>query len=136
MTAAASRKLIARYYDAFNRQDVPEMLACLGNGFVHDVSQGERRRGKKKFAAFLEHMNRCYKEELSDIVIMTNTDGSRAAAEFKLKGKYLATDEGLPPARGQTYRLTVGAFFTVKDDRITRVSTHYSLPEWTRQVVG
>ena len=51
------RKLITRYYDAFNAQDVAGMLACLGTGFVHDVSQGEARKGKDKFAAFLTHMN-------------------------------------------------------------------------------
>ena len=56
MTAAATRKLITRYYDAFNKQDTATMLDCLGAGFVHDVSQGERRRGKKKFAEFLDHM--------------------------------------------------------------------------------
>jgi len=136
MTAAATRKLINRYYAAFNAQDNETMLDCLGVGFVHDVSQGERRRGKKKFAEFLAHMHRCYHERLSDIVVMTSTDGSRAAAEFRLKGKYLATDEGLPPAAGQTYELTVGAFFDIRDGRITRVATHYSLPDWTRQVVG
>jgi steroid delta-isomerase-like uncharacterized protein len=136
MTAAATRKLINRYYTAFNAQDNETMLDCLGAGFVHDVSQGERRRGKKKFAGFLNHMHRCYHEQLSDIVVMTSTDGSRAAAEFRLKGKYLSTDEGLPPARGQTYTLTVGAFFDIRDGRITRVATHYSLPDWTRQVAG
>ena len=136
MTAAATRKLIERYYTAFNAQDTDTMLDCLGGGFVHDVSQGERRRGKKRFGEFLAHMHNCYHEQLSDIVIMTSADGSRAAAEFKLRGKYLKTDAGLPPAAGQTYRLTVGAFFEVRDGRITRVSTHYSLPDWTRQVVG
>jgi hypothetical protein len=50
MTAAATRKLINRYYTAFNVQDNEIMLDCLGARFVHDVSQGERRRGKKKFA--------------------------------------------------------------------------------------
>ena len=98
MTAAATRTLINRYYAAFNAQDIEAMLDCLGPGFVHDVSQGERRRGKQKFAAFLAHMNRCYHEQLSDIVVMTSPDGSRAAAEFRLKGTYLATDDGLPPA--------------------------------------
>ena len=136
MTAAATRKLINRYYSAFNAQDTDTMLDCLGAGFVHDVSQGERRRGKKRFAEFLAHMHTCYHEQLSDIAVMTSTDGSRAAAECKLKGKYLAIDDGLPPAQGQTYRLTVGAFFDVKDGKITRVSTHYNLADWTRQVVG
>jgi len=136
MTAAATRKLVQRYYDAFNAQDVEGILDCLGPSFVHDVSQGSRRKGKKKFAEFLAHMNRCYREQLSNIVIMTSPDGARAAAEFSLKGKYLATDEGLPEARGQTYRLNGGTFFEVKDGRIVRVSTHYNLKDWMRQVAS
>lgn len=136
MTAAATRKLIAAYYDAFNAGDVDGMLACLGPGFVHEVSQGERRKGKKLFAAFLAHMNASYKETLSDIEIMVNRDGSRAAAEFDLRGKYLVTDPGLPEAKGQTYRLRVGAFFEVKEGQITRVSTHYNLNDWKAQVLG
>jgi steroid delta-isomerase-like uncharacterized protein len=136
MTAAATRKLVQRYYDAFNARDVEGMLDCLGPSFVHDVSQGGRRKGKKKFAEFLAHMNRCYREQLSGIVVMTSPDGAHAAAEFSLKGKYLATDEGLPEARGQTYRLNGGTFFEVKDGRIVRVSTHYNLKDWMRQVAS
>lgn len=136
MTAAATRKLIERYYLAFNAQDADGMLACLGAGFVHDVSQGKRRKGKRLFAEFLAHMNTSYRETLSNIVIMTNADGSRAAAEFDLKGKYLKTDPGLPKAKGQTYKLRVGAFFDVKSGKITRVSTHYNLNEWKAQVLG
>ncbi|MEM9277239.1 MAG: ketosteroid isomerase-related protein [Pseudomonadota bacterium] len=136
MTAAQTRKLVTRYYEAFNRQDTPAMLDCLAGSFVHEVSQGEKRRGKKKFAEFLEHMHDRYHEQLSDIVVMASTDGSRAAAEFNLKGKYLKTDEGLPPADGQTYKLRVGAFFEIREGKIARVSTHYNLADWTRQVIG
>ena len=136
MTAAATRKLVQRYYDAFNARDVEGMLDCLGPSFVHDVSQGGRRKGRKKFAEFLAHMNRCYRERLADIVVMASPDGGRAAAEFRLSGKYLASDEGLPEAHGQTYRLNGGAFFEVKDGRIVRVSTHYNLKDWLRQVAG
>jgi GNAT superfamily N-acetyltransferase len=55
-------------------------------------------------------MNRCYRERLSDIVVMASPDGTRAAAEFTVNGTYLATDEGLPEARGQTYVLPAGGF--------------------------
>lgn len=55
-------------------------------------------------------MNRCYREELTDMVVMVNEDGTRGAAEFIVNGTYLSTDEGLPEANGQTYRLPAGAF--------------------------
>ena len=128
--------LIQRYYEKFNVQDAAGMAACVSDDFVHDVNQGERRRGKVMFAAFLSHMNRCYREELRDIVVLSSADGRRAAAEFVVHGKYLATDEGLPPAKGQTYVLPAGAFFEVESGLITRVSTHYNLKDWTAQVVG
>ncbi|MFZ5672374.1 MAG: ketosteroid isomerase-related protein [Pseudomonadota bacterium] len=136
MTAAQTRKLVQTYYAAFNRQDVDGMLACLSPSFVHEVSQGERRKGKALFKDFLTHMNKSYKETLSNIVVMIDMSGARAAAEFDLKGKYLATDPGLPKAKGQTYKLRVGAFFEIRNGKIARVSTHYNLKDWTRQVLG
>ena len=126
--------LIRRYYQKFNAQDVAGMTACVAENVVHDVNQGERRKGKAKFTAFLEHMNRCYREELRDIVVLSSADGRHAAAEFVVHGKYLATDEGSLPAKGQTYVLSAGAFFEVADGAITRVSTHYNLKDWMAQV--
>jgi steroid delta-isomerase-like uncharacterized protein len=136
MSAKQTQKLIQTYYAAFNTGDVKAMLECLGAGFLHEVSQGEARKGKAKFEDFLSHMNTSYKEVLSNIVVMTNANGSRAAAEFDLRGKYLKTDAGLPKAKGQSYKIRVGAFFEVKCGKITRVSTHYNLKDWTRQVLG
>jgi steroid delta-isomerase-like uncharacterized protein len=79
-------------------------------------------------------MARCYREELRDIVVMASPDGARAAAEFQVHGAYLAQDSGLPPARGQRYALPAGAFFALRDGRISRVTMYYNLQEWLRQV--
>ena len=51
-----------------------------------------------------------------------------------MNGTYLATDEGLPEAKGQTYVLPAGSFFTIRDGKIARVTTYYNLAEWMRQV--
>ena len=136
MGHAATEVLIARYYAAFNAGDNGGMLACLTDEVAHDINQGSRQSGKAAFADFLAHMDRCYKERLDDIVIMASADGSRAAAEFVVHGAYLNTDEGLPPATGQTYVLPAGAFFDVRDGRISRVSVYYNLADWTAQVGG
>jgi steroid delta-isomerase-like uncharacterized protein len=126
--------VIADYYAAFNRQDAQGMLDLLAEDVVHEPSQGAPRRGKPAFAAFLAHMNRSYRETVIEPVILTAPDGSRAAAEFMLSGEYLATDEGLPAAEGQTYLLRVGAFFELAGGKITRVSNHYNLADWIAQV--
>jgi steroid delta-isomerase-like uncharacterized protein len=131
-----SKSLLQRYFEAFNAGKPQEMLACLADDVVHDVNQGERRVGKAKFTDFLAHMDRCYQEQLKDIVLMSNADGTRGAAEFTVHGKYKADDEGLPPARGQTYVLPAGSFFTITSGKISRVTTYYNLKIWIEQVGG
>ena len=126
--------VILAYYEAFNRADRDRMLALLADDVVHDINQGGREIGKEAFRRFLAHMDRCYREQLSDVVVMTSADGNRAAAEFVVHGTYLATDAGLPPARGQTYRLPAGTFFELRDGLIARVTTCYNLADWSAQV--
>ena len=128
------QEIVARYYAAFNEGDVDGMLECLSDDIWHHVNEGGLRIGKEAFADFCAHMNRCYKEHLTDIVVMTSPDGTRAAAEFTVNGSYLVSDEGLPPANGQSYCLPAGTFFTLKDGLISRVVTYYNLREWVRQV--
>ena len=129
-----SEALIREYYDAFNRGDREAMLSLLTDDVAHDINQGGRETGKEAFGRFLAHMDRCYRERLADIVIMTSGDGAHAAAEFVVHGTYLATDSGLPPARGQTYVLPAGTFFAIRDGRIARVTTCYNLADWSAQV--
>jgi len=128
--------LIRRYYDAFNAGDSDGMLACLTEDVIHDVNQGERRQGKDKFAAFNARMTHHYREQLKGLTVMVSRDGSRAAAEFNVLGTYLNTDQGLPEAKGQTYRLPAGTFFDIRDGKIARVTTYYNLTDWIAQVAG
>ena len=134
MSQTDTLALVARYYAAFNAGDHAEMLACLAEDVAHDINQGQRQEGKARFADFLAHMDRCYAEKLADLVIMAHDDGSRAAAEFVVHGSYLATDDGLPQASGQTYVLPAGAFFAIEHGLIARVSVHYNLADWRKQV--
>ena len=130
----ATTDLIHRYYAAFNAKDWTGMAACVSEDLNHFVNEGDKRGGRKAFAEFIAHMDDCYDELLTDIVVMPSADGTRAAAEFIVNGTYKKTDAGLPEAHGQTYRLPAGAFFDVKDGEIRRVTTYYNLKEWIRQV--
>jgi steroid delta-isomerase-like uncharacterized protein len=128
--------LIRRYYAAFNAGDREGFLALLTDDVIHDINQGGREIGRDAFRRFLERMDRSYAEQLEDIVIMAHESGSRAAAEFIVHGKYLNTDEGLPEATGQTYILPAGAFFEVRDGKVSRISNYYNLEDWLKQVAG
>ena len=127
-------ELIERYIAAFNSSDSGAMLDLLHEDVIHDINQGGREIGRDAFRTFLAMMSRHYEEELTDVVVMTSDSGRRAAAEFTVKGRYISTADGLPPASNQHYSLPAGIFFEIDDDTISRVSTYYNLHEWIAQV--
>jgi steroid delta-isomerase-like uncharacterized protein len=126
--------LIEAYYAAFNSGDRESLLEMLTDDVVHEINEGATETGREAFRGFLQRMDRCYRESVEDLVVFTSDDPTRAAAEFFIRGEYLATDEGLPEANGQTYHLRVGAFFDIRDGKIARVTNRYNLSEWMRMV--
>lgn len=130
-----SENLIRRYYEAFNRGgDREGFLAMFDPAVAHDVNNAGREVGVPAFRSFMQRMDRCYFEQITELVVFASEDGGRAAAEFTVLGTYRETDDGLPPAAGQTYRLPAGAFFEIIDGRVGRVTMYYNLKEWLRQI--
>ncbi|WP_035610166.1 ketosteroid isomerase-related protein [Haloferula sp. BvORR071] len=129
-----STPLIEAYYAAFNSGDREALLAMLDENVVHEINEGGVETGKDAFRAFLGRMDRSYKETVEELVVFAAPAGDRAAAEFYIRGEYLATDSGLPEAKGQNYRLRVGAFFEIANGKITRVTNYYNLSNWLAMV--
>jgi steroid delta-isomerase-like uncharacterized protein len=127
-------EIINRYYQVFNSGDREAMLAMLTDDVIHDINQGGSEVGRETFRSFLARMDRCYREQVEDLQVFASEDGSRGSAEFFINGAYIATDDGLPPATGQAYRLRVGAFFDLREGRVARVTNYYNLQEWLRLV--
>lgn len=132
--AKETQALLQNYYAAFNAQDMPTFLSLLSDDVVHDINQGGREVGKEAFEIFMQRMNKNYRERIVDLTVMVSESGDRAAVEFTVLGEYLATDEGLPEANGQTYKLPAGAFFEVNDGKVKRITNYYNLPDWIAQV--
>ena len=132
--STATIDLITRYYAAFNAGDMNAFLGMLSDNVVHELNQSEKEVGKPAFTRFMERMNRCYRERITDLVIFASADGRRAAAEYTVNGMYLTDDAGLPPAKGQTYVLPGGAFFAIANSKIQRVTNYYNLRDWLTQV--
>jgi steroid delta-isomerase-like uncharacterized protein len=126
--------MLDTYYQAFNSGDREKFFSLLTDDVVHDLNQGGCETGIAAFRKFMERMDRCYQETIEELVIFESADGTRAAAEFMVRGTYLATDDGLPEASGQTYYLPAGAFFTLRDGKVSRVTMYYNLQEWLRQI--
>ena len=131
---AKTEKLLRDYYAAFNRGDMDTFVGLLDEKVAHDVNQGGRETGKAKFRGFMQRMNKNYRERLTNIKIVASADGKHAAAEFVVNGTYLATDTGLPKAKGQEYKLPGGAFFDVKRGKIARITNYYNLQDWLKQI--
>ena len=110
------------------------MIALLDPEVRHDANQGDSYTGLDHYRAFLQHMEECYEENLSDMVLMGDASGERVAAEFTVNGMYKKTDGDLPAATGQRYVLPAGAFLEVKNGRICRVTTYYNLPLWISMI--
>ena len=126
--------LITRYYATFNSGDREAFLRLLDDNVKHDINQGGTETGVDAFRRFLERMDRSYKEQVRELQVFASDDGSRGSAEFFIDGVYLNTDEGLPKATGQTYYLRVGAFFELRFGKVARITNHYNLQDWLKQV--
>ena len=136
--ARAAEALVRAYYAAFNSGDRDRFLALLAEDVVHDVSGGAREVGREAFARFMRHMDRCYRELIDDLVVMTEPTGTQAAATFTVNVVYVETDPGVPPgtppARGQIYVLPAAAFFRLRNGRVAAIANHYRIDDWVAQV--
>lgn len=123
-------EVVLAYYSAFNRGDWAGMLALLDDAVVHELNHGPREIGKPAFAAFLRKQAG-YRERLHDIVVMASPDGARAAAEYVAHGECRPgpTAPGRAGADRRRYARAGGAFFTLHDGRINRVSSYHPRPD-------
>ena len=130
----AALDVVKTYYDCFNQKDWNGMLALVHPDIRHEPNQGEARIGLEKFTDFVHHMDESYDEHLTDLVFLTEPSDKRVAVEFVVHGIYKKAEDGLPPATGQTYVVPAAAFLEVSDEKITRVTTYYNLPQWIQAV--
>ena len=126
--------LVLRYYDRFNHRDWEALLGLLADDVAHDVNQGWREIGRVRYREFVTRNARCFQEQIGEVCVLALADGRRAAAEYVIDGVYVESDPGLPPARGQKYRLRGGAFFELGETRIARITNYYNLQDWLRQI--
>jgi steroid delta-isomerase-like uncharacterized protein len=138
MDRDAAERLVGTYYATFNSRDRAAFVALLTDDVEHAISQGAVETGREAFTRFMAHMDRCYRERIELVTVLSDQSGHHAAAEFMVHGEYLATDPdvppGTPPARGQRYTVAAGAFFLLRGGKVARVANHYNLGEWVRQI--
>ncbi len=128
-------EIAERYYAHFNKREWEGMLDLVAGSIRHEPNQADAPRiGKELFREFLEKMDTAYEETLTDMVFFTEPSGEKVAVEFMVNGIYKQGEAGFPAARGQRYVLPAGAFLTITDEKIARITTYYNLEEWIRLV--
>jgi steroid delta-isomerase-like uncharacterized protein len=126
--------IVQQYYQYFNQKNWQGMLSLVDDEIRHETNQGDVRIGIEKFTQFLQKMDECYDENLTDMVFFAEPSNERIATEFTVNGIYKKGEEGLPVAHNQTYVLPAAAFLEVKNDKITRITTYYNLTLWIELV--
>ena len=116
MSRKSSEKLIHAYYTAFSIGDVDGLLKLLDDGVIHDTGDGARQFGKAAFRQHFEEMRQGRQESAHDLVVMSDAEGRRLAAEFTLMGRVLDS--------GQEYGGSAGSFFLVDERKILRVTEY------------
>ncbi|MBY0424026.1 MAG: nuclear transport factor 2 family protein [Cytophagales bacterium] len=125
-----AKQTVEAYYTCFNKKDKQGMLAFVSEDIRHEPNQGIPRLGKELFTEFLDKMDECYEEVLTDLEYFESSNPDKMAVEFIVHGKYKKAEAGLPPAHGQTYILPAGAFLEVRNGLVSRVTTYYNLELW------
>lgn len=128
-------EIVKQYFDYLNSGNNEGMVSLLDKDVTHEVNQGDTRKGTQLFKEFMKHMDSCYKENIRDLVVLSNPNSkNRVSTEFIVDGTYLKTDKGLPEARNQKYSVRAGTFFEIHEGKISRITTYYNLPQWIRAV--
>lgn len=115
-----SKAVVIAFLEAMSVGDRDAALALAADDVIHDKADGTRIIGRDDLRLELARRASHFHETIADIAVMTGE--GRAAAEFTLKGAYVAAEPGLPKASGQRYSLQAGAFFEFDDGRISRFS--------------
>jgi steroid delta-isomerase-like uncharacterized protein len=133
-TTASS--LAERLVAALNDRTVEGVLALVGDDVAYDPPHGHRSVGRDSVETALIHRFRCFRETLSDLVVMVAGDGFRASVEYTARGTYDASDDGLPAASGQSYSVAGILVVEVDDGRITRITDHRNTSLWAAALSG
>lgn len=127
MSRADTESLLRRCFDAFNASDHAAILASVSEEVALDIGYGPRETGRDKLRRLLAERAGHFEDRAGDLAIMTDESGVRAAAEFTLRGRYVATAPGFAPASGQSYSVPASILVEVDDGLITRASLHVDM---------
>ncbi|WP_439604250.1 nuclear transport factor 2 family protein [Shinella sp.] len=113
MSQDQAREAVEAFFRAFNAGDGSAMAALVTDDVAHDLGSGQEI-GRDALRSNLAQLRSAHAEEAGDVEIMINASGSRAAAEFTLRGT----------GGERAYSIAAGAFFDLDGGRVSRVTVY------------
>ncbi len=113
--------LVAQFFSAFNHADWEGILSVLAKDVRLQLNGREVASGQEAFTEHLSAEKLHFLEVFSDTQLSAIDTGGVVNAGYVVSGQYLSTAPGLPPARGQHYRLEGVAQFEIRDGAIVRI---------------
>ena len=113
--------LVQEFAAAFNRQDMPGLLACFTEDAVyHDIFYG-RHQGQARLRELFERMFRDGPDSTWSMHVVV-ADPLRAAAEWTFS--YTVSD-AIPRSAGRTVRFSGMSLFELKDGKVASYREYF-----------
>jgi len=129
-----SIELVKKYYEEFNKKNIEGILDLCSDNVINEPNQGENQIGKELLRNFFKISWSHFKEDVYDLDILCNQDGSNVATEYTVRGTYFNTKENLFPATNQKYDITCTTLFKFKDNKISKITRYYNTKKWLDMV--
>lgn len=121
---------VKKYYEYFNKKDIDGILSLVTDDVINDANQGDSVTGKEALKKAIETAWEYFDEQVSNLDLMVNADGSNVASEYVVNGTYYKTKPGLFPSTNQHYEIIATAVFKIRDGKISRITRYYNTKKW------
>lgn len=133
MTEAGIRALCDRAFEAYNAQDWPALFAMMAPDARFDVGPNVPVTGPDGASFIIDFYGKHYETTFADWHHFI--DGDRTASEATMRVTYVATEPGLPEAKGQSGEIPAALFGQVRGGKFTRIKMICSFCDWMK-VIG
>ncbi|MBV7410747.1 nuclear transport factor 2 family protein [Maritimibacter sp. DP1N21-5] len=115
-------------FAAFNAKDWDNVLAHVDPQCVLEIGPNNTLTGTAGAREIISYYLKFY--EMRFISYHHFIDGNRSSTDATMRVKYLATEPGMPEARGQTADVPFACFGEVRNGKYTRIRMIFSFVDW------
>ncbi|MBW3622468.1 MAG: ester cyclase [Armatimonadetes bacterium] len=131
----SAMEVVQQVIDAYNRHDLEGFARRHSEEMVTVAPAAPPLRGLQTLRASLPQEWQAFPDAKIEVKRIVGDD-RQVAVELVWTGTYRRDLEGLPPADGQTLRLSQMGVYTVRNGRVTSLRSYYNPEDLTRQLAA